>query len=285
MQKKKFYLGGLILALTTFLCSPFLTSCAYEDKIAIGLECNYAPFNWTTKNESEHTIKISNKYKQYADGYDIEIAKRIGEELNKEVIIIKTAWESLIPDLQTRGLDLVIAGMTATEERRKSIDFTDEYYRSELVLITKKDIADKYKDKILTSNELEDLIKNKNIVSQSFTVTDDVIDVFKEKYHSLHAKPADSFANAALDVKSGSAFAMTSELPVAISITNANKNLGIVRIHQEILGELRGELGVSIGVRKGNTELKEAVNNVLKGISIEERTSIMLESVTRNTSY
>ena len=280
---RKTLVGIGVLSLLSSISVFSLSSCSMQDKIAIGLECNYAPFNWTSKTESENTIKIANKYGQYADGYDIQIAKILGEELGKEVVIVKTAWESLIPDLQTRALDLVIAGMTATEERKKSIDFSDEYYRSELVLVTKKEISEGF-DHVLSPEELNKLINKQIIVSQAFTVTDDVIDIFKTEYGAIHAKPVDSFASAALDIKSGSAFAMTSELPVAEAIVSANKSLGIVHIDQEILGDLKGELGVSIGIKKGNTELQDAVNKALAKVSKKQREKMMLAAVTRSTS-
>lgn len=282
---KKVFLGLLsLLSISTLglqACGPVEFD---NSKLIIGLECNYAPFNWTENSQNEYTLPISNKSNQYADGYDVQIAKLLGEYLNKEVVIIKTAWESLITDLQLGSINAVIAGMTDTEERRQSIDFTNEYYRSELVLVTKKDVADNY-DASLSSEEFGLLIKDKIIVSQSSTVTNDVIEIFKDEYNAIHANPVDSFANAALDVSSGLAFAMTAELPVAQAIVGANKDLGIIHIDQNILGEEQSRLGVSIGIHKDNDELEDLLNEALDTISLDTRNELMSAAVLRSSSY
>ena len=138
------------------------TSNIEVEKLIVGMECNYSPFNWTDPNDNDYNVAISNVGGSYADGYDVQIAKLLSKALNMEVEIIKEDWESLVPDVQLGSINLVLAGMTDTEERRQSIDFTNEYYRSELVLVTKKDIADKYTN-ILNSDELSILLKDKNI--------------------------------------------------------------------------------------------------------------------------
>lgn len=255
-----------------------------NSKLVIGLECNYAPFNWTENAANEHTLAVSNKSNQFADGYDIQIAKVLGEKLDKEVVIVKTVWESLIPDLQANTINLVIAGMTDTEERRMSIDFTDEYYRSELVLVVKKAVADQY-DHSLSSDEFRTLIEKKIVVSQSSTVTNDVIDIFQDEYGAQHANPVDTFAIAALDVSNGNAFAITGEFPVAEAIVGANSDLGIIHIDQSILGEKQSELGVSIGIKKGNEELKDELNEALSTITTEQRNEWMSQAVVRSTSF
>lgn len=255
-----------------------------NSKLIIGMECNYAPFNWTENTSNDFTLPISNKSNQYADGYDIQIAKLLGESLNVEVVIVKTAWESLVTDLQMGTINAVIAGMTDTPERRESISFTNEYYRSELVLVSKKDIADDYVD-ALTSEQFANLVNGKIIVSQTSTVTNDVIDIFASEYGAIHANPVDTFANAATDVSNGLAFAMTAELPVAQAIVAANADLGIIHIDQEILGEKQSKLGVSIGVNKQNDELIDRLNEGLSQIDETTRINLMSEAVIRSASY
>ena len=163
------------------------------------------------------------------------------------------------------------------------ISFTDEYYRSELVLITAKAVADQYNHP-LSSEELASIANGQVFVSQTSTVTDEVIDIFKENYSAIHATPLKSFALAATDVSNGTAFAMTAELPVAQSIVASFSNLGIIHINQDILGEKQSELGVSIGIQKGNTELQSKINAALSKITIEERTEMMRQAVERSSS-
>lgn len=262
------------------------TSCGHQrvgnDQLVIGLECNYAPFNWTEKNSNEYTLPISNQKGMYADGYDIQIAKYLSEELNKPVKIVQTVWESLITDLQFGTINAVIAGMTDTPQRREEISFTDEYYRSELVLITKKEVADLYNDPISITN-FSDFISGKSVVSQVSTVTDEVIDTFAT-YGAIHLTPLSTFALCATDVSMGAAFAMTAELPVALSLTTSFSSLGIVHIDQNILGEAQADLGVSIGIAKGNTELQEEINAALAKLSLDQRVEMMGGAISRSPS-
>ena len=231
--------------------------------LTIGLECDYAPFNWTTSVESEHTLPISNSAGNFSDGYDINFAKKLGEQLNVEVKIVKLEWGALIVNLNSNVIDCIIAGMTDTEERRESIDFTNEYYRSELVFITQKSISDSYQNQVLSNEQINTVFGGKNLVSQVSTVTDDVLDIFATNYNSVHLTPVETFARAANDVVTGAAFAMSAELPVAQAICSQNDGLGIVHVNQEVLGSYLSELGVSVGIRKGDNELKDAINNVL----------------------
>lgn len=281
-MNRKLLLPVIALSLTTlFSCGG--GSQTSNEKLVIGLECNYPPFNWAETSENEYTLKVSNVANTYADGYDIQIAKLLGEKLNMEIEIMQIGWESLIPELQFNTIDAVIAGMTDTEERRLSIDFSDEYYRSELVLVTSKAVANLY-NTTLNESDFATLINNQVVVSQNSTVTDDVIAIFESEYGAIHANPVDSFALAATDVSNGSAFAMTAELPVAQALVSSFTNLGIIHINQEILGEAQAELGVSIGIRKNEDELKAKLNQALSEISNEQRVSLMQGAIERSSN-
>lgn len=250
------------------------------DKLVIGMECNYSPFNWTTSQESEYTLPISKT--EYADGYDIQIAKILSEKMQMDVTIVKEQWESLIEDCNMGNTNLVLAGMTDTEERRASISFSDEYYRSEVVLLVKKDIADQYQNHVLTSDDLKTLLKGKQVISQKDTVEDDIIDTFVKDYQSVHVPGQTTYGLAAKDVEQGIAFALTVELPVANAYVSSMNDVGIIHINQNVLGVDLSQLGVSIGIKKGNDGLKSAVNAVLSTISNEKRNELMNAAVERS---
>ena len=192
----------------------YTASSGNTETIRIGLECDYAPFNWTdtSKNDYNYPIKGTSFY---ADGYDIQIGKYLSSTLHCNLEVVKLDWEALIPALETDTIDLVIAGMTDTEERRKSIDFTSEYYRSELVLVVRED------SKFASATSLTDF-KGAKIVSQVSTVTDDVIENWVEQFGVTHLSAMDTFSTCALAVQNNSADAMTAELPVATSIVNGS---------------------------------------------------------------
>jgi len=253
-----------------------------ETTLRIGMECNYAPFNWTDDKKSGDNVKIANAG-GYADGYDVQMSRLLSLALNKPVEIYKTVWDSLILDLQSNNLDLVIAGMTDTAEREESIDFSDEYYHSEVVLLTKAEIANRYTDQSLSEAQLKALIQNQIIVSQSGTVEDDIAKDWQESYGSVHASPLETYGLAAQDVANGSAFGLVVELPVAKGYVKNMEGLGYVRLDQSILGEKQAELGVSIGLRKGETGLKNALNATLSQISNDVRVSLMEACVERGS--
>ena len=278
MNRKLFILPAVVGTLLSL--SSCGTNPVGNDKLVIGLECAYQPFNWSDTKQNEFNVKVSNKANLYVDGYDVQIAKILGQKLNMEVEFMQIDWLSLIPELEFGTINAVIAGMTDTEERRQTIDFTDEYYRSELVLITSKEIADSYTD-VLSGEDFSNLINGKIVISQANTVTNDVINTFASDYGAIHATPVETFAIAATDVNSGLAFAMTAELPVAQSLVSSFTNLGIVHIDQSILGEAQAELGVSIGLKKGNTELQTKINQALSEISTEQRVLIMQDAIAR----
>lgn len=68
--------------------------------IKIGMEAAYAPFNWSQKDDANGGVQIKGS-KEYAAGYDVEIAKKIAEGLDMELQIVKTDWDGLIPSLQS----------------------------------------------------------------------------------------------------------------------------------------------------------------------------------------
>jgi len=275
---KKSLTMGLVLLASLILVGCGTNGSQGESKgtLTVGLECNYAPFNWTETVANDTNVPIDGKTNQYADGYDIQISKKICEYLDYDLVIKKLDWDSLIPSLEGGEINAIIAGMTDTPEREMSIDFSNEYYRSELVLIVKKV---NYTDVVLTSEDLKVYLNGKSVESQVSTVTDDVIDIFAADYGAIHSKPVDSFPSAASDVSSGIVFAMTAELPVAKSICASNSNLGIVHIDQSILGEKAAELGVSIGIKKGDMVLKEALNSALSSIDQDTRNTLMETAV------
>ncbi|HCF29759.1 MAG TPA: polar amino acid ABC transporter permease, partial [Cyanobacteria bacterium UBA11049] len=71
-------------------------------------------------------------------GFDIDIAKRIAEELNFELEIRDTDFNGIIPALQSRRADFAMAGMTPTEERRKNVDFSEIYYEAKNTIVSQK---------------------------------------------------------------------------------------------------------------------------------------------------
>lgn len=109
--------------------------------LKVGMECAYAPFNWTDMDEpSLGAVPISSEGSEgmYANGYDVQIAQYIANKLGMKLEIYAITWDGLLPAVQSGTVDAIIAGMSPTAEREEEIDFTDVYYSSNLVVIYKK---------------------------------------------------------------------------------------------------------------------------------------------------
>lgn len=112
--------------------------------LKIAMECAYQPYNWTDLDTP--TIGAVPMYgdggnvknKQYANGYDVQIAQYVANKLGMKLEVYDMKWDSLIPAVQLGTVDAIVAGMSPTEEREKEVDFSDLYYSSDLVIIYKK---------------------------------------------------------------------------------------------------------------------------------------------------
>ena len=82
-------------------------------KITVGMECAYAPYNWSQTSENEYTVKVQDGL--YADGYDIQIAKKVADSLGVSLEIKPIEWNGLLSALNSGQIDLIIAGMSPTE--------------------------------------------------------------------------------------------------------------------------------------------------------------------------
>lgn len=260
----------LLLGLTTLFAVTTLGACSNNnfdnEKLVVGLECDYSPFNWTATEESEYTLKIENA-SGYADGYDIQIAKYLGEKLNKEVVVKKIAWDSLIPSLDAGQINCIIAGMSYSEERDLSVDFTSNYYTSEMTVIVRKDSA-------LTDITSIQGLSGYKVGSQLGTLTDSIIDQINGVDH---VTPYETFNVAALAVSSGTIDAMTAEYPVAKAICQANTNLQVVTFapNAGFSGLDENELGVAVAVAEGNKELQQLIDSALQDLTVEQRRGLM----------
>lgn len=239
-----------------------------DGKLRVAMECGYAPFNWTQTDDANGAVPIEGG--SYANGYDVQIAKKIAETMGKELVIVKTEWDALPPAVQSGAVDLIIAGMSPTAERKESIDFSDNYYRSDLVMVVKKDGA--YAD----AKTLEDF-KGAAITAQLNTFHYSVIDQIPE-VNKLTAM--DNFPAMRVALQSGAIDGYVSERPEGISASEAISDFTYV-VFDEGKGFVASDDDVAIaaGMKKGNTALAEAVNAALAKISDEERVEIMNDAI------
>ena len=105
--------------------------------LRVAMECAYAPYNWTQPDNSNGAVPIADS-NEFAYGYDVMMAKKICEELDYDLQIVRLDWDSLIPALQSGQADCVIAGQSITQERLQAVDFSEPYYYATIVTLVKK---------------------------------------------------------------------------------------------------------------------------------------------------
>ena len=247
-------------------------SFAEKDTFVIGMEGNYAPFNWSQSTDENGAYPIENSKGEYANGYDVQIAKKIADSLGKKLVVVKMEWDGLAPAVMSGKVDAIIAGMSPTKERKEQIDFSDTYYSSDLVIVTKKD------SKYIKAKSLNDL-KDFKITGQLNTFHYTVIDQIKDcdKLPAMESFP--SMLSAVLAEKIDGYVA---EKPQALSAKASNAELSYIEFEKGSGFETSAEdTSIAIGVKK-NSDLTEKINEALKKISPEERDKLMQEMVRLN---
>lgn len=280
-MKKTFKIVVLVLILAVLAGSAImLSACNKQDenkeKLVVGLECGYIPFNFTQQTDANGGIKISNA-DGYANGYDVIIAKRIADALGKELVIVKTEWDSLVPGVSTGTLDLVIAGMSPTAQRRESIDFSNAYYESNLVIVVRKDGA------YTQASNLDDFSGAK-IVAQQGTFHEKALQEQGKQHGITVGTSMATFPEMTIALNAKTIDGYVAEEPGAIADCAANEALTFVHLTNNDTGFTASaeDTQIAIGMRYG-FEHKDAVNNILAGISQEERLAIMQDAVTYST--
>ena len=250
------------IIVTLLAVCMLLSACALaEGQFRVGMECDYPPFNWTQVEADENAVPIDGGM-GYAGGYDVEIAKRIAEGLDKELVICKIEWDGLIPALNADQIDAVIAGMSPTAERKITVDFTDAYYNSDLVVVVRKD------SDVANAASLADFAGAK-ITAQLNTFHYTVLDQLEgiEKMPAMETFPAMITA-----LNSGAIDGYISERPGAVSAVAANDGLSFVTPGFVASEE---DTSIAVALKQGQPELISEINAILAGIDTDARNALM----------
>ena len=270
-MKKKVSILSLVLLLLA--CVPGLTNEVQaqgteQKEFRVGMEAGYAPFNWTQNTDESGAVPIDGD-KSYAGGYDVEIAKRIADKLGRKLVIVKTEWDGLPPALQSGKIDAIIAGMSPTEERKKQIDFTDVYYESNLVMVTK---ADSEYAKAKSLDDFSGAKVTAQLNTFHYTVINQIPGVKMQE-------AMDNFPAMRVALESGTIDGYVSERPEGVTAESVNPKLKMIEFTAENGFQTSpDDTAVAIGMRKGDPDVA-AINEILAGISKDERLKIMDEAI------
>lgn len=213
--------------LTLFIVS----GCSLKDegKLVLVTEAGFAPYEFYQDGEIV--------------GVDIDIAKEIAKELGKELVVKDVSFDFLINEVKSGKADFAAAGISITKERKKQVDFTDEYTTSNQVVIVKKDST-------ITSF---DQLTNKRIAVQLGTVADLYA---SENYKDATLVQHKKYLTAVEDIKANKADCLIIDEIPAKEIVKENPRLKIMDgiLFQDSYGMI---------VEKGNDKLRKQINTVL----------------------
>ncbi len=239
--------------------------------LRVAMECAYAPYNWTQPDDSNGAVPIAES-NEFAYGYDVMMAKKICEELDYDLEIVRLDWDSLIPALQSGQADCVIAGQSITAERLQAVDFSEPYYYATIVTLVKK--GSKYEN----AKSVADLA-GATCTSQQSTIW---------------------YQNCLPQIENANILAATANAPDMLMSLNADKcdlvvtdqptgKGALVAYPNFVMLEFGGgdadfqvteeDINIGISIKKGNTELKAAIDSVLGKMTKDDFSKMMDEAI------
>ena len=253
----------IVLAVLMLLC---LCACgsaktgenppAEETKtLRIGMECAYAPNNWQEPAATDTNLPIDNVDGGFAEGYDVQIAKRICEQIGAEPVIVMLSWDGLIEALNQGQIDMIIAGMADTAERRQAINFSDPYHVTEYGIMVNS--GSPYEN----AASIHDFA-GASVLGQKDTQLDTVID---QMDGVEHLTPVSSVPNMISRLQEGTCDALVINVENSDSYLQANPDFRVIRFAEGNGFDL-GFVGACVGIRLSDTELLEDVNTALATI-------------------
>lgn len=239
--------------------------------LKVAMECAYAPYNWSQPDAANGAVPIADS-NEYAYGYDVMMAKKICDELGYNLEIVRLDWDSLVPAVTTGKVDCVIAGQSITAERLQAVDFTDPYYYATIVTLVKDG------SKYAAAKSVADLA-GAACTSQQSTIWYDVCLPQIKDAHILAAT-----ANAPdmlISLNADKCDLVVTDQPTGKGALIAYPNFKMLDFGGgdndfQVKDE---DINIGISLKKGNTELKAAMNSVLSKMTKDDFSKMMDEAI------
>ncbi|MEI0560549.1 basic amino acid ABC transporter substrate-binding protein [Brachyspira pilosicoli] len=210
----------------------FMSCSTKENKLYVGTNAEFEPFEY---RDGENIV-----------GFDIDLINEIAKIMKQDIEVVDMAFDGLLPALQSKKIDIIIAGMTADEERKKFVNFTDPYYSTQQSILVHKDNKDIYSF---------DNLEGKNVgVVLGFTG-----DLIVSAMSNVNAQKYGATSEAILALKSKKVDAVVLDYEPASKYFDQNNDLKL------IITDSKSE-EYAIAMRKEDTELLKKVNDALNTI-------------------
>lgn len=272
MMKKIMYVCLLFLTVLSVTSCKKVKFDESKKTLVVGLECDYAPFNWLETTKSETNYPVENVSGGYAEGYDVQIAKAICKELGYTLVIKKISFDGLISALDSGAIDAIIAGMSPTDERKLSIQFSDAYYHTKHVLLCLKDSP------YVTAKTFQQLSGAKVIGQLSTTYDTLAKQISQKNSNCTYLQGLETIPLIVNAIKSNVADITVLEEPVGKGLVSRDDNLTYFAL-DEAFDLNEADTIVSVGLRKIDTALCEKINQALANITQEMRDTYMETAV------
>lgn len=279
--KKAFALAATVLLFTSTGCSKknktteeaAVYKPEYEEackllkgKFRVGMECAYAPFNWTqssTKIASDgwEAVPIFGT-PDYAFGYDVMFSKMIADEMGLKLEVHKVQWSSIVLGMKSGDYDMIIAGMIYSQDRDKTLDFTRAYYNRDNVMVIKTGSP------LAAATTLADFTGCK-----ATTQINTNWSLYVEQIPEVKIIPyPETTAEVVMQVAMGAVDCAVLDYPTGYSATLSNPDVSIVRFKKGngfVTPEGASE-ACSVAVDEGNLVIRDAVAKAMDAIGWDQ---------------
>lgn len=241
----------------------------------IAMECAYAPYNWTQSDDANGAVPIKDS-NEFANGYDVMIAKKICEANGWNLEVIRSDWDSLVPSVQTGVIDAAIAGQSMTAERSEQVDFAGPYFYATFAILVKEDSP------LASATSINDFAGYKGTAQISTIWYDQCLPQMEGALIQTASETAPAMLTA---VASGTVDFIVTDLPTATGAIQAYPDLKILDFTGtdgdfQFSDEVREEnVNIGVSVKKGNTELVNKINSVLNNMTVDDFNSLMAEAI------
>lgn len=263
-----FALAGCSTGTTATTAGETAGSDATEKEVLrVGMECAYAPFNWTQDGETtpdgSKAVKIYDST-FYAYGYDVAVSQMIADQLGMELEIHKVEWSSIGISMDAGDYDCIIAGMGRTKEREMSYSFTTPYYYRDNCIVVKADGP--YKDVTGLSQLAGTGCKVTTQLGTGWIPLLDQID------GAVTGSNYETTSECFMAVSNGVADICIVDLPTAQSALLTNKDLKIITFDEN--DSFSGDeemVNVCIATRKDDTALRDKIQGAMDALGWNDK--------------
>ena len=239
--------------------------------LRVAMECAYAPYNWSQPDDSNGAVPIAES-NEYAYGYDVMMAKKICDELGYDLEIVRLDWDSLVPAVTTGQVDCAIAGQSITSERLQAVDFTEPYYYATIVTLVKS--GSKYEN----AKSVADLAGATCTSQQSTIWYNTCLPQIKDA--NILAATANA-PDMLMSLNAGKCDLVVTDQPTGKGALIAYPDFKLIdfgggEADFQVTDE---DINIGISLKKGNTELKSAIDSVLSKMTKDDFSKMMDEAI------